>query len=221
MVAAVYATEEAVSMADANLRVANQNLAAKFEELETAVKSSDEAAKTVALAESSSARIASLLATGLRPRRVRQQPSRCRIPALQSERGSNRVSQAETSTQIASSQVDVAEASVREARAERGKAEVLVNPIKTLQRVIEYQQEVRLKMELPQPNVSLDPALREAKIQEIDATLNQLRSYLVKASEIDPANEEVHPTVRQAIEALNQAAFDLEGTTVRSPIVES
>jgi multidrug resistance efflux pump len=51
----------------------------------------------------------------------------------------------------------------------------------------------------------------------VTAELDRLRERLKRASAIDPFQQSVHPTVRQAMEALNDATLALERTTVKTP----
>jgi multidrug resistance efflux pump len=221
LLAAVYAAEGTVSMVDTNLSIAKQRVAAAFQECETAVKSVDEAEKQLGLVESSSARISSLLASGSSSREEYEISLRD-VAAQRSKvnEAQNRVRQAESATQISSSQLSFAESSVQEARAERGKAEVMVDPVRTLKRVIENQQQTRINLEKMPSDGTLDLSAREAEIQEIDVSLKRLRQFLEKAMEIDPASVEVHPTVRQAKEGLKQATLDLKRVTVKSHTTE-
>lgn len=216
LLADLYATEEAVGTADANLLVAKQNLAATFKDLETAVASANEAVKQLELAENSASRSATLLATNATSRE--EYENSLRDVASQRSKlneAQNRVSQAETDTEISSLQLNVAEASVREARAQCGKAEFMVDPVKTLRRVIENRQAVL--QELQQPTADTDPQAQAAQIEELTSELERLHEYLEKASAIDPLRQDVQPTVRQAIEALNDTKLALEQTTVKAP----
>ncbi len=55
-------------------------------------------------------------------------------------------------------------------------------------------------------------------MKEVTAELDRLRKYLKRAEAIDPVQQSVHPTVRQAMEALNDATLALAHTTVEAPV---
>lgn len=96
----------------------------------------------------------------------------------------------------------------------------MVEPVKTLKRVIENQQQTRLNLEQMPSDGSLDLNAREAEVQEIDVRLKRLCQYWEKAMGIRSASVEVHRAVRQAKEALKQAMLDLERARVKSHTTE-
>lgn len=218
LLADVYATQEAVGVAEANVLVAKQNLAAAFEDLETATKAENDAAQQLELAENSAGRNATLVASGSISQEEHENSLRD-VTAQRSKlnEAQNRVSQAKTITEISSLQLNSSEATVRQAGAERGKAEVMLDPVKTLRRVIDTRQLDLQRLEQPLPGSDVDRQERASRVQEVTAELERLRGYLEKAAEVDPFRSDVHPSVRQAIEALNETVLALERTAVKAP----
>jgi multidrug resistance efflux pump len=215
LLAAMYAAEEAVGQADANLLTARQNITAAHKDLEAAQKSASEVAKQLELAEASVSRRAQLLPQ----KAISAEDYEIGLRDAAAHRAQwidaqNRVSQAETALEISTLQANVAEAAVREARALRGKAEVLVDPVKTFRRGIETRQADLERLKQGQPGASSET--QDKPIKERTAELDRLREYLKMAEAIDPLRQSGFPTVRQAKEALNDAMLDLERTTVKA-----
>jgi multidrug resistance efflux pump len=218
LLAALSAAEENVGQADANLLVARQNAAAAQKDLEAAKKTASEVGKQLELAERTVSRGATLLSkqaiavadyeTGLSEAAAQR--------ALWID-ARNRVSQAETALEVSTLQTSAAEAAVREARALRGKAEVLVDPVKTVRRAIETKQAELERLKKGQSGPSLETQERARQIKDLTAELERLRDYLKMAETVDPFAQSGFPSVRQAQEALNNAALDLERTTVTAP----
>ena len=212
------ATEEAVGKADANLLVARQNVTAAGRDLEAAKKTANEVAKQLELAEVSVSRRAQLLPhqaisaeeyeIGLRDAAAHR---------AQWIDAQNDISRGKTMLEIATLQVNSSEAAVREARALRGKAEVLVDPVKTVHRAIEIRQADPERLKKGQPGSSSETQDRDRQIKELTAELDRLREYLKTAEAVDPFRQSSFPSVRQAQEALNDVALDLERTTVTAP----
>lgn len=219
LLASLYAAEESVSEANANLLVTKQNEAAVVNDLEAAKKAANEAKQQLDLAEISANRSAQLVGSST----VTKQEYENRLRDVATQRAAwigaqNNVSRAETAQEVTFLQVNMAEAGFREARAVRGKTEVLVDPVKTLRRIIDFRQAdlERLKKEQPRPSDGKQDTASE--LQKVTAELDRLQEYLKRASAIDPMQQEFPPSVRQAIEALNDAILALERTTVASPV---
>ena len=126
----------------------------------------------------------------------------------------NRVSQAETGLEVSTLQTNAAEAAVREARALRGKAEVLVDPVKTFRRAIETRQADLERLKKGQPGSSSETQEKAHQIKELTAELDRLREYLKMAEAVDPFGQSGFPSVRQAQGSLERCLLDLERTTV-------
>jgi multidrug resistance efflux pump len=213
LVAALYAAEETVGQADANLLVAKQNFAGAQKDLEAAKKTASEVGKQLELAERSVSRDAGLVAKGATA--AADYETTLRDAAAQRAKwidARNGVSRAETALEVSTLQTNAAEAAVREARALRGKAEVLVDPVRTFRRAIETKQADLERLKKGQPGPSSEA--QDRPIKELSAELDRLREYLKMAETVDPFGQSGFPTVRQAKEALNDAALDLERTTV-------
>ena len=136
--AALYAAEEAVGQADANLLVARHNVTDAQKDLEAAKKTASEAAKQLELAESSASRRAQLLPkNAISADEYEKMVFVTSPPSAEWIDAQNRVSGAGTALAVLTLQVNSAEAAVREARGLRGKAEVLIDPVKTFRRAIE------------------------------------------------------------------------------------
>ena len=218
LIAALYAAEENVSAADANLLVARQNVGAAQKDLEAAKKTAGEVGKQLELAENSASRNASLVAKAA----VSKEEYEASLSEVAAQRAQwidaqNRVSRAETAVEVSTLQTSAAEAAVREARALRGKAEVLVDPVKTFRRALETRQAGLERLKKGQPGSSAETPERAQQIKDLTAELDRLREYLKTAEAIDPFGQSGFPSVRQAQEALNGAALDLERTTVTAP----
>ncbi len=141
LLADLYAAEESVGEADANLLVARQNGTAAVKDLDAAKKAENEAAKQLDLAEKSADRKAPLVATGAVSKEDYEKSLRdVAVQRAQWVDFQNHVSRAETAQEVSSLQLNAAEAGVRGARALRGKAEVLVDPVKTLRRLVNSRQ---------------------------------------------------------------------------------
>ena len=128
----------------------------------------------------------------------------------------NRVSRADTEREVSTLQVNAAEAAVREARSLRGKAEVLVDPVKTLRRAVETRHADLERLKQGKTGSSSETQDRADQIKDVTAELDRLREYLKTAEAIDPFRQSGFPTVRQAKEALNDAALALERTTIKA-----
>ena len=216
--AALYAAEETVGQADANLLVARQNVTAAQRDWEAAKKTAGEVDKQLELAERAVSRDAGLAAKGATS--ALDYETSLRDAAAQRVQwidARNRVSQAETALEVSTLQTSAAEAAVREARALRGKAEVLVDPVKTFRRAIETRQADLERLKKGQSGASSETQERTQQIKDLTAELDRLREYLKMAEAVDPFGQSGFPSVRQAKEALNDAALDLERTTVTAP----
>jgi multidrug efflux system membrane fusion protein len=217
LMAAVYAAEETIVTADANLLVARQNFTAAQRDWEAAQKTASEVAKQFEVAEMAVSRAAKLLPKAAIA--ASEYEATLSDAAAQRARwidAQNRVSRAETEREVSTLQVNSAEAAVREARALRGKAEVLVDPVKTLRRAVETRHADLEQLKLGQPGPSSVTQDRADQIKDVIAELDRLREYLKTAESIDPFRQSGFPTVRQAKEALNDAAFALERTTIKA-----
>ena len=218
LIAALYAAEENVGTADANLLVARQNLTAAQKDLEATTKTASEVGKQLELAENSASRNAGLVAkAAVSKEEYETSLSNVAVQRAQWIDAKNRVSRAETTVEVSTLQASAAEGAVREARALRGKAEVLVDPVKTLRRAIETRSTDLERLKKGQPGASSETQDRERQIKDLTAELDRLREYLKTANAVDPFGQSGFPSVRQAQEALNNAALDLERTTVTAP----
>ena len=135
LIAALYAAEENVGTADANLLVARQNVAAAQKDSDAATKTASEVGKQLELAENSVNRNARLVEKSA----VSAAEYDASLGNVAAQRArwvdaQNRVSRAETALEVSTLQTSAAEGAVGEARALRGKAEVLVDPVKTFRR---------------------------------------------------------------------------------------
>ena len=218
LMAALYAAEEAVGQADANLLVARHNVTDAQKDWEAAKKTASEVAKQLEVAETAVSRAASLLPKAA----IATSDYEATLSDAAAQRArwidaQNRVSGAGTALAVSTLQVKAAEAAVREARGLRGKAEVLVDPVKTFRRAVETRQADMERLKQEQSGSSSETQERARQIKEMAAELDRLREYLKKAEALDPFRQGGFPTVRQAKEALNDAALDLERTTVTAP----
>jgi multidrug resistance efflux pump len=218
LLAALYAAEETIGTADANLLVARQNVTAAQKDLEAAKKTASEVGKQLAFAEKVANRNAQLVSKAS----VAVEEHETSLSNVAAQRAQwidaqNGVSRAETALEVSTLQTNAAEAAAREARALRGKAEVLVDPVKTFRRTIEARQADLERLRKGQPGAPSETPERAHQIKALTAELDRLREYLKTAEAIDPFQQGGFPTVRQAKEALNDAALDLERTTVTAP----
>jgi multidrug resistance efflux pump len=215
LLASVYAAEETIVKADANLLVARQNVTAAQKDWEAAKKTTSEVAKQLEVAEMAVSRATKLLPKAA----VAASEYEATLSDAAAQRArwidaQNLVSRAETMLEVSTLQVNSAEAAVREARSLRGKAEVLVDPVKTLRRAVETRNANLERLKQGKTGDSSETQDRADQIKEVTAELDRLRQYAKTAEAIDPFRQSGFPTVRQAKEALNDAALDLERTTV-------
>ena len=129
----------------------------------------------------------------------------------------NRVTQAETALEISTLQANAAEAAVREARALRGKAEVLVDPVKTFRRAIETRQADLERLKKGQPGSSPETQEQAQPNQRADRRVGpnarvpedggSRRSFPTKRLPHSSAGEG----------SLERCLLDLERTTVTAP----
>jgi multidrug efflux system membrane fusion protein len=218
LLAAVYAAEETVGRADANLVVAQQNVTAARVDLEAARKTAGEVAKQLELAEREATRLAGLVGRNAASRdEYERSLSTVAAQRTQSIDAQNRVVRGEVALEVSTLQVNAAEAAAREARAMRGKAEVMFDPVRTIRRAVQTRQADldRLKQGQLGPSTPTEDAAHQ--INEMTAELDRLREYLKTAKAVDPLRQDYLPMVRQAKEALNEAEFALERTTVQAP----
>ncbi len=218
LMATLYAAEEAVGQADANLLVARHNVTDAQRDWEAAKKTASEVAKQLEVAELAVSRAAKLLPKAA----IAASDYEAILSDAAAQRArwidaQNRVSGAGTALAVSTLQVNAAEAAVREARGLRGKAEVLVDPVKTFRRAIEIKQADLERRKKRQPEASPEPRDTARYVNELTSELDRLRKYLKMAETVDPFGQSGFPTVRQATEALNDAALDLERTTVTAP----
>jgi multidrug resistance efflux pump len=215
LMAAVYAAEEAVGQADANLLVARHSVTDAQRDWEAAKKTVSEVAKQLEVAEMAVSRATNLLPQGA----IATSGYEATLSDAAAQRArwidaQNRVSGAGTALAVSTLQVNAAEAAVREARGLRAKAEVLVDPVKTFRRAVETRRADLERLKQEQMGSSSENQERTHQIKEMTAELDRLHEYLKAAEAIDPFRQSGFPTVRQAKETLNDAALDLERTTV-------
>ena len=218
LMAALCAAEENVGTADANLLVARQKFNAAQKDLEAATKTASEVGEQLELAENAVNRNARLIEKSA-VSAAEYDTSLSNVAAQRARwiDAQNRVSRAETALEVSTLQTSAAESAVREARALRGKAEVLVDPVKTFRRAIEIRPADLERLKQGQPGASSETQERAHQIKDLTAELDRLREYLKTAEAVDPFGQGGFPSVRQAQEALNDAALDLERTTVTAP----
>jgi multidrug efflux system membrane fusion protein len=218
LLAAVYAAEETVVRAGANLVVARQNVTAARADLEAARKTVGEVAKQLELAERDATRLAAVVGQGAAAREEYERSlTTVAAKRTQSIDAQNRVVRGEVALEVSTLLVNAAEAAAREAGATRDKAEVVFDPVRTFRRAVQTRQADldRLKQGQPGPSTATGDAAHQ--IKEMTAELDRLREYLKKAKAVDPFQQDYLPMVRQAKEALNESEFALERTTVQAP----
>jgi membrane fusion protein (multidrug efflux system) len=214
-IANLYAATETLNRAEASLSAARTGIESANADLALAQASIKRVQAQVVLADADVARAAKLIDS----RTISQEEYDGRLQSqavyrAEFEEALQREIKAKAGVNVASIEVLAAEAAVREARAQRGKAMATVAPVETLQSAVERLESNLTSMQRGQPEVTVSAL----QVQELEAEVSRFKRYLVEAKQLAPELQGKLALVVQAESALRQAEYDQAQTTVLAPV---
>ena len=208
LVTNTFAAAESLRGAEANLDVAGKDVAVAKASLEASRATVSKFKAQLELSEVILARQAKLMARNAASREdydnAVQTAAVNKAQVAEAEQGENK---ARNQVEAAIAHLSAARAAIREAKAQRTKAVALVDPPLALERSVVFLEADRKETPADDP-----------RAKELDAELVLFRRYATEARELFPdARGTEFPAARQAREAVNQAAYDLDRTLVKAP----
>ncbi len=216
MLANVYAADESVNRAEANLELAHRNQAISEADVLAASASVAKITAQVEFAQAEMNRMADLVAANAVSKEEYESSLR-NLAVQQAElvESRQRENRAKLGVESSAVQISSAEAALREAAAQRVKMIAVVDPVQALQQAVSAQQ-VKLDQAIQNNSEGADDPKNE-KLQKSTVELARFQAYLQEAQETAPVLQGRLATTVQAEEALKQALFELEQTLVRAP----
>jgi multidrug resistance efflux pump len=217
LVATVYAANASVTRAAASLEVARQGVNNAEADLAASQANVAKTKAQVQLADAEAERGSRLVQSqAISQQEYEELLRNQQVQQSGLDEAMQREAKAKTGIEMATSQVTVADAALREANAQRDKVLSLLDPVRALHNAIAAS-ESDLLLELVRQSTG-DAVGNHARNETIKQDIALLRSYLAEAEKLAPLLEGKVAAVVQAESALKIAEFDLDQTTIRSPI---
>ena len=217
LVATVYAANASVTRAAASLEVARQGVNNSEADLTAAQANVAKAKAQVQLADAEAERGSRLVQSqAISQQEYEELLRNQQVQQSGLDEAMQREAKARTGIEMATSQVTVADAALREANAQRDKVLSTLDPVRALHNAIAT---LESDLSFQQARQSTgDAEGNRDRTEMIEQDLALLRSYLVEAERLSPLLDGKVAAVVQVESALKMAEFDLDQTTVRSPI---
>jgi membrane fusion protein, multidrug efflux system len=214
-IATLYATTESLNREKATLAAARTSVESAQADLALSQASIDRVQAQVKRADADVERVAKLIEV----KAISQEEYDERLQAqavyrAELEEAKQREIKARAGVNVATIQVYAAEAAIREARAQRGKAMSTIAPVDTLQDAID-----QLETDLSSiQKAETDGGTSLQQVKELEAEIARFKKYLVEAQLLAPELQGRLAPVVQAESALKQAEYEQAQTTVIAPV---